>query len=234
MFKYSFEVLEKVWDIFSDTWDKTPSLFPNKMIENFHKKEEQFIIDFVKNHSNNPLILELGCGTGRCLKILQINGFNKLFGIDISSKMIDKAKSKLSNSIILLQHDFRERLPFENNYFDFIIITGNTLTSGGLVESDIVLKQAYRILKKGGYLIIGSYNAKFMTEDFIKNYYSKFPEELKFRKFDKKTKTVYLGKILHSHWVTKIELRNLIKEVGLKVDTIHNKGIGLIAIAKKE
>ncbi|MEM5778217.1 MAG: class I SAM-dependent methyltransferase [Candidatus Aenigmatarchaeota archaeon] len=193
MFKYSTKTLEKVWNFTSNFWEELPSTSPNKKIEKFHKLEERFIVNFAKKYDKNIKILDLGCGTGRCLKVLRDNGFKKLFGIDISSKMLSKAKSKLSNSAILLKHDFRTKLPFETNYFDIILIAGNTLTSGGLIESDIALKQAYRVLKKNGFLIVGSYNAKFMTEDFVKRYYGNFPKELQFKRFDKKAKTVYLG-----------------------------------------
>ena len=230
MFKYSFEVLEKTWDLFSSYWDDLLVISPNKKIGNFHESEEKFIINFIKKHNINPKILELGCGTGRCLKVLENNDFNNLVGIDISSKMIIKAKNKLSNTF-LLQHDFRERLPFQNNYFDFVLITGNTLTSGGLIESNIVLKQAFRVLKKDGFLIVGSFNAEFMKEDIV-NYYKKFPKELRFKKFDNKNKTVYIG-ALFSHWVTESELKNLIEKAGFKLVSIQKKGIGLIAIAKK-
>ncbi len=233
MFKYSFEALEKVWDIMSEFWDELPSTSPNKKIEKFHEVEEKIIVNFIKKHSDNPLILDLGCGTGRYLKRLYKDGFRKLYGIDISTKMLKKCKSSLPNSTVLLHHDFRERLPFESNLFDLVLFTGNTLTSGGLVESDVALKQTHRVLKKNGFLIVGNYNAKFMTENFVRDYYSKFPKKLKFERFDKSNKTIYFGKILHSHWLTESELKKLIENVGFKIVSIQKRGIGLIAVAKK-
>lgn len=235
MFKYDFETLEREWNKFSDIWYKTLNLSENNSIEKFLNEEEKVIVNFVKKHGKNPLILDLGCGNGRCLKVLQDDGFNRLFGIDISSKMLKRAKNNLLNSVVLLHHDFRERLPFENNYFDITLITGNTITSGGLVESDAVLKQAYRVLKKDGFLIVGSFNAEFMTEDIVKKYYGNFSKEFKIKKFDKKNKTIYFGLgILFSHWVTEKELKKLIESTGFKLVSIQKKGIGLIAVAKKE
>jgi ubiquinone/menaquinone biosynthesis C-methylase UbiE len=232
MFKYSFEILEKAWNEMSDFWDELPTISPGRKIERFHKAEERFIVNFIKKHIKNkrPFILDLGCGTGRCLKILYKNGFKNLYGIDISSKMLKKCRSSLPTSF-LLHHDFRERLPFEDDFFDVILIMGNTLTSGGLVESDLVLKQAYRVLKGSGFLIVGEYNAKFMTEDFVRKYYAKFP--LEFEKFDKKHKTVYFSPPMFSHWVTERELKNLIEKARFRVISIKRKGIGLIVIAKK-
>jgi ubiquinone/menaquinone biosynthesis C-methylase UbiE len=216
----------------SEFWDKLPSSSPNRVIENFHKAEENFIVNFIKKGSDNPLILDLGCGTGRCLKTLYKNGFRRLYGIDISSKMIRKCKSLLPNSVIL-QHDFRERLPFTHDFFNFILITGNALTGSGFTEYDVVLKQAYRVLKRGGFLILGEYNAEFMSEQFVKNYYGKFyPKEIQFKKFDKKNKIVYVGTAF-SHWVTKNELKELLESQNFKIVEIKRKGIGFIAVAKK-
>jgi ubiquinone/menaquinone biosynthesis C-methylase UbiE len=230
MFKYSFLDLEKTWDMFSELWENAIIRSPEMI--NFQKEEEKFIVDFVKNHGDDTKILDLGCDSGRCLKVLEDNGFNKIYGIDISSKMLRNAKNK-TNHAVLLHHDFRERLPFENESFDFVIIMGNTLNSGGLFESDIVLKQAHRVLKKEGFMIIGSYNAKFMTEDFVKDYYGKFSKEYKFKKFDKKNKTVYFGDKLHSHWLTENELKKMVEKSKFKLISIQKKGIGLIVICKR-
>ncbi len=230
MFKYSFKILEKVWDLISEIWDELPVTSPGKKIEKFHKSEEKFILNFIKKHNKNPLVLDLGCGTGRVLSILHKNNFNKLCGIDISSKMINKSKNKLPNAV-LLQHDFRERLPFTSNLFEFILITGNTLTSGVEIP-EVVLKNTYRVLKKNGFLIIACYNAEFMTKKFVRAYYEKLPSFLKYKKFDEKTKTVYFSNIF-SHWVTKEELKKLLKDSGFRDVKIRKRGIGLIGISKK-
>ena len=226
-FKYPFELLEKCWDRVAEIWDSI--WHSNVKIENFHKDEEKFIISYIKK--KNSKILELGCGTGRVLRTLYENDFTKLYGIDVSSRMIGKCRQILPNSVVLLQHDFRTRLPFESNFFDFILITGNTLTSSGVDYPDLVLKEVRRVLKNNGTLICGEYNAKFM-EQFIEKYYKRFPKGFEFKRFDRKTKTVYIGDVF-SHWVTERELKNLIENSGLKMISIHKNGIGLIAVAKE-
>ena len=228
-FKYSFNFLADVWDKSSEVLDKLPTYSPK--IESFHRAEEDFIVSLIKKHSDNPMILDLGCGTGRLLKVLSRNGFTQLYGIDISSKIIEKCRKSLPESTMLLQHDFRERLPFIDNFFDFILITGNALTSS-VTESDLVLKQAFRVLKNNGILIVDVYNADFMTEDLVESYYGKFPEPIAFKRFDKKTHTVFIGNII-SHWLTGNELKELLEDQNFKIVEIKKEGVGLIGVAKK-
>ena len=64
--------------------------------------------------------LDLGCGTGEMLKlILQEDVGKKLYGIDLSEKMLHVAKSKLPEQVKLLLGD-SEALPFPDNTFDVV------------------------------------------------------------------------------------------------------------------
>jgi len=226
VFKYTFEVIENYWSKLAETLNEAQRY--SKEIEDFHKIEEEFIKFFKKN--KNSKILELGCGTGRILKFLNDNGFTKLYGIDISSKMIEICRKSLPNSIVLLQHDFRTRLPFESNFFDLILFVGNTLAN--VDRLNLVFKEVHRVLKNNGDIIVGCLNAEHMTDKIVKNYYGKLPKPVEFKKFDEKSKTVYIGKIF-AHWLTENELKDLIEKSGLKLVSIQRKGIGLIAVAKK-
>jgi ubiquinone/menaquinone biosynthesis C-methylase UbiE len=226
MFKYPFDIVESFWSKLADTLNNAQHYSPE--IESFHKSEENFIVSFLKDKNSN--ILELGCGTGRLLKLLKSNGFNKLYGIDISENMIKICRKSLTNSITLLQHDFRTRLPFESDFFDTVLFVGNTLAN--VDRPDLTFKEVERILKKDGKLVIGCFNADYMTDEIVKNYYGKLPKPFKLKRFDKKNKTVYIGS-LFAHWITEKDLRKLIESSGLKVDSIQKKGIGLIAVARK-
>jgi ubiquinone/menaquinone biosynthesis C-methylase UbiE len=226
VFKYSFEVIENYWSKLAETLNEAQHY--SKEIEDFHKSEEKFIKSFIKN--KNSKILELGCGTGRLLKILNDNGFTKLYGIDISSKMVEICRKSLPDSIVLLQHDFRIRLPFESNFFDLILFVGNTLAN--VDRLDLVFKEVHRILKIDGNIIIGCLNAEHMTDKIVKNYYGKLPKPVELKKFDKKSKRVYIGNIF-AHWLIENELEDLIEKSGLKLVSIQKKGIGLIAVTKK-
>jgi len=225
MFKYSFEDVEKFWNNVSENLNKFQHLCPQ--IERFHKYEEKFIMHTLKNKNSD--ILDLGCGTGRILKLLKENGFNRISVVDSSRIMIKICRNNF-DSIIFIQKDFRTKLPFKENFFEFVILAGSTLNN--IDKPDLVFKEVYRVLDKNGKFIVSCFNADFMTEKLVKSYYGKLPKPIELKRFDKKTKTVYIGN-LFSHWFNENELKDLIKKSGLKVDSIQKKGIGLIAIAKK-
>lgn len=64
--------------------------------------------------------LDLGCGTGEMLKmILQADLHKKLYGIDLSEKMLAVARSKLPDQVKLLLGD-SESLPFPDSSFDVV------------------------------------------------------------------------------------------------------------------
>jgi len=219
--------LERFWDKISEIWEKLPETF--SQVKDFHNSETDFIISLVKEHKNS-VILDLGCGSGRILKELSRIGVHKLYGIDISSKMIDKCRVILPGWVVLLQHDFRKRLPFTDNFFDFIFITGNSLSSS-ITESETVLRNVHRILKEDGTLVIGLYNSEFMTEDFVRDYYGRFPKSIVLKCFDKENHTVFVGDI-YSHWLDEEELEALFEDLDFDVK-IEKKGIGFIVSARK-
>jgi len=228
MTTYSFNHLIKYWDNFSNLWGTFPFSY-NKM-KKFHKYEEKLILSKIKNKKS--VILDLGCGIGRMLILLKKRGFKKLYGIDISSKMLNRCKKSMADSIVLLQYDFRNRLPFQSEQFDFVLSTANSVISG-IEKPEKILKEVKRVLKNEGRLVIDTYNAENLTEDIIEKYYKKLPKKIGFKKFDKKKKIIYFNG-LYSRWLTENELKNLIEKAGFKLVSIQKKGIGLIAIAKKE
>jgi SAM-dependent methyltransferase len=62
-------------------------------IENWHKAENQFI---KRNIKKNSIVLDIGCGFGRHLKLLADLSKNA-YGIDNNKFMIEKAKGNLSD-----------------------------------------------------------------------------------------------------------------------------------------
>lgn len=198
-------------------------------MEEFHKSEEKFVLSLINDKKS--VVLDLGCGTGRMLRLLKKKELKKLYGLDISPAMLEKCRALLPSSVVLLQHDFRVKLPFQSNFFDYVIATANTLISG-IEKPEEVLKEIYRILKKNGKLIAGIYNANFLTEEIVEKYYKKLPKEIGFRKFDKKNRIVYL-KGLYSRWMFKEEIKVLFKNARFNKLKIFKKGIGFVVIASK-
>ncbi|MDF1667095.1 MAG: methyltransferase domain-containing protein [Planctomycetota bacterium] len=104
--------------------------------------------------TNKPIkILDLGCGTGVVTrKILDHVGIPaKVCGADLSGQLLEKARELDSSRKIEWIKVDSESSPFETASFDFVVM--HTLLSH---VPDLVpcLKDAARILKKGGQLII--------------------------------------------------------------------------------
>jgi ubiquinone/menaquinone biosynthesis C-methylase UbiE len=98
-------------------------------------------------------VLEVGIGTGRNLKFYSSRC--SVTGIDISEKMLDKAKIKacgMSNITLLLMD--AEQLKFPDNNFDFVI---STFTLCSIPDPLKALKEMRRVLKPSGELIALEY-----------------------------------------------------------------------------
>jgi ubiquinone/menaquinone biosynthesis C-methylase UbiE len=86
--------------------------------------------------------IEIGIGSGIFAEQLDIK-----FGIDPSEKMLDLARKRNLNVV----NGFAENLPFPDESFDFAAF----ITSICFIKNpDKVIKEAYRILRKEGEIII--------------------------------------------------------------------------------
>jgi malonyl-CoA O-methyltransferase len=95
-------------------------------------------LDLIKNP--HPL-LDLGCGTAEGMK-----SYPQSFGIDISFDMCKKAKENLSFTVCAEG----EKLPFKNESFKAVISS----FSLQWMEIEKAIKEAHRVLKRDGILIL--------------------------------------------------------------------------------
>ena len=95
----------------------------------------------------NKKILMLGCGTGEESKLLETFGANpeQLTGIDLSEKSIEIAKNTYKNVEFIVAD--MNKLPFENESFDFVY---SSLAIHYSATPEETYKEVYRVLKKGG------------------------------------------------------------------------------------
>ena len=104
---------------FFDTWAKT---YDWKPFQFWMKKFQEPVIKELKELPAETRILDVGCGTGELLFSLWKQGKKNIFGVDLSEKMLLKAKEKLPKEIFLQQGNV-EHLPFADNTFDYAIST---------------------------------------------------------------------------------------------------------------
>lgn len=101
--------------------------------------------------------LEIGVGTGRFAVPLGI-----ATGVDPSKKMLEIAKKRGINTIL----GYGEKLPFRDSTFDYVAII---ITLCFVKDPPEVLREAGRVLKKNGKLILGIID----KDSFLGKYYQK-------------------------------------------------------------
>lgn len=98
----------------------------------------------------NSMILDVGCGTGRLMEILNSIGF-RAYGVDISCKALQLASSRELNKGRLFQ-GLPEKLFFKDGQFDAAMCIDVLYHKKVNVAGS--LSEIYRSLKKNGILIL--------------------------------------------------------------------------------
>lgn len=90
-------------------------------------------------------ILEAGCNIGNQLSLLQKQGYKNLYGVEIQSYAVERAK-ELTKNINIIQGSLFD-LPFKDNYFD-LVFTADVLIHINPKDIKRALKEIYRVSKK--------------------------------------------------------------------------------------
>lgn len=135
---------KRIWEKLAQSYDKQTSVYKNAYRLSIEKTKA-----ILKSHQN---VLEIGCGTG-IITFGVADSVKKITAIDISPKMIDvaiKKATKLNKTNIEFKVADGYELPYKDEEFDVILLF-NVLYI--IKEPEKQLKEAYRLLKKGGYLV---------------------------------------------------------------------------------
>jgi len=109
--------------------------------------------------------LDLCCGTGDQLKLLSKNGFKNLYGLDMSLDMLKVAQK--GNDKIKFYEEDATKTSFPNNFFDFIIISF-AIHEKNRPDQKNIIKEAHRILKQSGIMLILDYDFNKKTGPLVK------------------------------------------------------------------
>ena len=163
----------KWWDDLCLQWyseyDKNPtsqklnSVLPE--LEESFRVEDHLIFNLDLDALKNKTILDIGCGGGAADCVMRKYGAN-VFSIDISGERVASTGFKHS----LLKEGFgfaaqanAENIPFADNSFDIVYSNGVWMHSESYEN---IAKEAFRVLKPGGKLVIMLY-AKYSSQYLI-------------------------------------------------------------------
>jgi len=132
------------------------------LYENAQKRFDRFLYwtDFGKGKQK---VLDFGCGCGWLLNYLSQHFVNnQYFGIDTFKDDIKYANSKIKeNNIIFLHYDSIDRLPFKDNFFDFII--SNEVLEH-VEDPEFYVSELSRVMKNNSYGFFSTPNNIFPFE----------------------------------------------------------------------
>jgi len=176
--------------------------------------------------SEGETVLEIGFGTGRCLKRIaeSIGPKGKAYGIDLSTGMMQISKERLEKASlqdrVKLFCGDAANLPFDDSTFDAVFMSF-TLELFDTLEIQKVLEQIKRVLKSEGRLVVVSMSKENGESIFLRLYewmHNKWPKYVDCR-------PIYVEQSLREAGYTvkskeKVRLFRLPVEIVVAVNTI--------------
>ncbi len=140
---------EKMAEIIFDDWAEEGKA---EGMAKGHSPVAKIIIDKLSVFENKK-VLDLSCGNAWALNYFFEKGISLGVASDISEKMLKKAKENLSriNKPWLTIKNSVNFLPFKSESFDIIF---NMEAFYYYVKPEIVIREIYRVLKKGGIFLL--------------------------------------------------------------------------------
>jgi ubiquinone/menaquinone biosynthesis C-methylase UbiE len=139
----------------ADVWDSSAETYDEKEGHGIHSEIEREAWKTLFKSllpSGRLEVLDVGCGTGE-IGLLFAEMGHHVTGIDLSEKMIAKAREKTSNKVLYItfKKGDAEDPPFEAGTFDVVV---NRHLLWTLPHPDTAIKNWKKVLKKGGVLIV--------------------------------------------------------------------------------
>jgi len=137
-----------VTKVFQDVFDKYDLM--NDLISlGIHRLWKKNFINWL-NPQENTTLVDVASGTGDIAKLYlnKINYNGSVCCVDENREMLNLNKKKIKkNANVEWFCNSAEKLPFENNYFDYYTISFGIRNVSNINNT---LKEAYRVLKPGG------------------------------------------------------------------------------------
>jgi len=132
------------------------SAIPKRFVHLHHQahsvETRNIVLELCERNSDGRL-LDCGCGDGEItMEVAQGVGAREIWGIEIIEANAVKARQR---GIKVARGDLNKPFPFESERFD--VVHGANIIEH-LYDTDMFLKEVYRVLKLGGYFIVSTCN----------------------------------------------------------------------------
>lgn len=123
-------------------------------------------------------VLDVGCGTGNYLfrqrEYFQEKGAIEWFGVEPSEAMLEVFTGNLQDEEITVKLAAAENIPFEDNYFDYVICNHSY---HHFVDKEKAFGEIYRVLKKRGIYHINTIHPFHMKKSWVYQFFPAVYEE---------------------------------------------------------
>jgi SAM-dependent methyltransferase len=120
---------------------------------------------------HDKVVLDLGCGFGESCKWYVNNGARRVIGLDISDKMIVRAKQEFSDKRIEYMNMPIEDLEFGPDHFDLVL---SSLAFHYVANFKNLVERIYTCVRPGGFLIFSQEHpvatAKKVSDGWVKDH----------------------------------------------------------------
>jgi len=212
------------------------------------QEPERIILEKYRELICGKRVLDIGCGGGRTTKSL-LDLTDHYTGIDYANPMIEACRKKYEN-VQFCHCDVRNMSIFEDNSFDFVLFSGNGISSidhEGRLQG---LKEVHRVLKKSGIFVFSAHNHDFLTSQWngrvpfpkmvitvnplkqvaiIKNFIISCCNYIKHKKYQyfDKTHSVVIGMAhncsVMTYYIDKLQQISQLKEIGFETIEMYDK-----------
>ena len=224
------KLVDDVFDSVANNYD----LMNDLMSFGMHRFWKKYTTE-ISGINKNDVVLDLAGGTGdmayRFSKIIGPKG--RLILCDINNSMLTEGRKKLIDKGVI-NIDFiqanAEKLPFKENHFDCVNIAFGLRN---VTDKELALKQIYKILKKGGRLLILEFskiNNKALSKLYDFYSFSIIPKIGHLITKDKDSYQ-YLSESICQHPSQKL-LKEMVHKAGFKFCEYHNLSQGIVAVHK--
>jgi len=129
-----------------EKWDRRAKTFDESRFNYFRFMQKRLVS--LLDLKEGQRLLDMGCGTGWAVRYAasRTSDRGEFYGVDISSKMIEKARESSSDfENVHFCKSSSEQLPFADDFFDLTICSNYF---HHYFSPDRVLGQVYRVLKR--------------------------------------------------------------------------------------